>query len=415
MIGAHGAQRRFDVAGLGDHLDALLGIQHHLQAGAHDGVVVGDDDARRRRGGGDGGLLLLLGCAHGRATIARRGDTLHRNGHGIRIRSFHGCAGGRDADSRTDHSGIAWRTMRRIVIGYDGSERGADALALGQALAELAGGSVDVAIALVFPDGAIGASGVRQLDGEHRQAADRILAGARRAWPELGPGAFSLVQAGSPAAGLHRLAQERDADALVVGASHHGAAGRVFPGSATEQTLHGAPCAVLVAPPGYATAGAPHALRRVGVAYDGSREARVALAAARTLVRDRDDVTVVVLDVVDLSHPFAIPYEDPTFVEDVQAIADEQLREAGAALRGVAHVELDRRDGDPVRELVDATHALDLLVLGSRGHGPIRRLLLGSVSTHVVRAAACPLLLLPHGAEAPASGATPAERAGAKA
>jgi len=293
--------------------------------------------------------------------------------------------------------------MRRIVIGYDGSERGADALALGRALAELAGGAVDVAVALVFPDGAVGASGVRQLDGEHRQTADRILAGARRAWPQLGPGAFRLVQAGSPAAGLHRLAQETDADALVVGASHHHAAGRVFPGSATEQTLHGAPCAVLVAPPGYAAdgAGPPHALRRVGVAYDGTQEARVALDAARALLCRRDDVTVVVLDVVDLAHPFAIPYDDPTFVEDVQAIADEQLREAGAALHGIAHVELDRRDGDPVRELVDATHALDLLVLGSRGHGPIRRLLLGSVSTHVVRAAACPLLLLPHGGEAP--------------
>lgn len=300
--------------------------------------------------------------------------------------------------------------MRRIAIGYDGSERGADALALGRALAELAGGGagggdLDVAVALVFPDGAVGSSGVRQLDGAQRQEAERILDGARRAWPELGPGAFRLVQAGSPAAGLHRLAQERDADALVVGASHRGPAGRVFPGSATEQTLHGAPCAVLVAPPGYAAALRTPRLRRVGVAYDGSREARVALAAARRLVRDRDDATVVVLDVVDLSHPFAIPYDDPGFVEDVQAIADEQLREAAASLGGVAHVELDRRDGDPVRELTDATRALDLLVLGSRGHGPIRRLLLGSVSTHVVRTAACPLLLLPRGAEGAGAGA----------
>jgi nucleotide-binding universal stress UspA family protein len=77
------------------------------------------------------------------------------------------------------------------------------------------------------------------------------------------------------------------------------------------------------------------------------------------------------------------------------------------------HVELDRRDGDPVRELVDASAGLDLLVLGSRGHGPLRRLLLGSVSAHVVRHAACPLLLLPQGAEAPAAAAAPPERAGA--
>jgi len=261
--------------------------------------------------------------------------------------------------------------MRDIVIGYDGSERGQDAIALGRSLAELLGADADgeppdVEVALVFPDGAVGASGERTLDGDHRRGADRILDGARQAWPELGPGAFHVVQAGSVSAGLHRLAQERDADVLVVGASHRTAAGRVFPGSATEQTLHGSPCAVLVAPPGYAAAARP--LRRVGFAYDGSPEARTALEAVRRLAGRRDDVTVV---------------------------------------------ELDRRDGDPVRELVDASAGLDLLVLGSRGRGPLRRLLLGSVSAHVVRHAACPLLLLPHGADAPAADAAAPEHAGA--
>jgi hypothetical protein len=43
--------------------------------------------------------------------------------------------------------------VRRIAVGYDGSERGTDALTLGRALAELAGGAVAVAVALVFPDG----------------------------------------------------------------------------------------------------------------------------------------------------------------------------------------------------------------------------------------------------------------------
>lgn len=289
--------------------------------------------------------------------------------------------------------------MRRIVVGYDGSERGHDALALGKTLAELLrgarGGAVELLVALVYPEGPVGSSGLRTLDGAHRSQAQRILDGARRAWPELGAGAFVLAQAGSPAAGLHRLALEHGADALVVGASHHGAAGRVFPGSATEQTLHGAPCAVLVAPPGYAGASRP--LRRIGVAYDGSQEARHALAAARRIVRRRDDVTLVVIDVVDLAQPFAIPCEHPSYVVDLQAIADARLRDASTTLTDVAHVELDRRDGDPVRELVDATGALDLLALGSRGHGPLRRLLLGSVSAHVVRHAACPLLLLPHG------------------
>lgn len=247
--------------------------------------------------------------------------------------------------------------MHRIIVGYDGSPRGADALVLARTFAELlrdgAAGqaAIDVAVALVYPDGPIGASGQRTLDGTHRQQAIRTLDGARRLRPELPSGAFRVVQAGSPAEGLRRVAREREAGALVLGASHRSLPGRVFPGSVTEQTLHDAPCAVLVAPAGYAdgyAAGRP--LRRLGVAYDGSPEARAALAEAERLACGETDVSVLVIDAAD-----------------------------------------------PVHELLEASRALDLLLLGSRGHGPVRRALLGSVSTPVVRGAACPLLLLSRG------------------
>jgi nucleotide-binding universal stress UspA family protein len=249
--------------------------------------------------------------------------------------------------------------MHRIVVGYDGSTRAADALALARMLVELlqtgvsgtSGPPIDVVVALVYPDGAIGASGQRTLDGDHRRRADRTLADARERWPELSPGAFRIVQAGSPAQGLQRLAREHRVDVLVLGASHRSLPGRVFPGSVTEQTLQDAPCAVLVAPAGYAggyAAGRP--LRRLGIAYDGSPEAREALAEAERLAFGRDDVSVRVIDAAD-----------------------------------------------PVHELIDASHELDLLLLGSRGHGRFHRALLGSVSAPVVRGAACPLLLVPHG------------------
>ncbi|MGN6188557.1 MAG: universal stress protein [Conexibacter sp.] len=249
--------------------------------------------------------------------------------------------------------------MHRIVVGYDGSDRGADALALARVLAELlergvagtADGPIDVAVALVFPDGAIGAGGQRMLESDDRRHADRILDGARGAWPELSPGAFRVVQAGSPAEGLRRLADEQEADALVLGASHRSLPGRVFPGSVTERTLQGAPCALLVAPAGYGRRyGGSHPLRRLGVAYDGSVEASAALAQAERLAFGRDDVSVTVIDAAD-----------------------------------------------PVSELLEASHELDLLLLGSREQGALRRALLGSVSTPVVRGAACPLLVLPHG------------------
>jgi nucleotide-binding universal stress UspA family protein len=52
--------------------------------------------------------------------------------------------------------------------------------------------------------------------------------------------------------------------------------------------------------------------------------------------------------------------------------------------------------GDPVEKLLeDAEMGVDLLVLGSRGFGPVMRLLIGSVSSRVIRRAPCPVLVVP--------------------
>jgi hypothetical protein len=59
-------------------------------------------------------------------------------------------------------------------------------------------------------------------------------------------------------------------------------------------------------------------------------------------------------------------------------------------------------DGDTVpglahEELAQLSHHVDLLVVGSRSYGPLRRLLLGSTSAKLVHEAACPVLVLPRG------------------
>lgn len=51
--------------------------------------------------------------------------------------------------------------------------------------------------------------------------------------------------------------------------------------------------------------------------------------------------------------------------------------------------------GDPVTSLLRASASVDLLVLGSRGYGPLRRVLLGGVSGQVVRGASCPVVVVP--------------------
>jgi nucleotide-binding universal stress UspA family protein len=54
--------------------------------------------------------------------------------------------------------------------------------------------------------------------------------------------------------------------------------------------------------------------------------------------------------------------------------------------------------GTPHVELADyvETHAGDLLVVGTHGHGPVRRFLLGSVAERLIRMARCPVLAVPH-------------------
>ena len=43
-----------------------------------------------------------------------------------------------------------------------------------------------------------------------------------------------------------------------------------------------------------------------------------------------------------------------------------------------------------------ASHGADLIVVGTHGYGPVRRLVLGSVADRVVRMAPCPVLTVPH-------------------
>jgi nucleotide-binding universal stress UspA family protein len=59
--------------------------------------------------------------------------------------------------------------------------------------------------------------------------------------------------------------------------------------------------------------------------------------------------------------------------------------------------ELDILFNDPVEGLLAAARHVDLLVMGSRGRGPVRAAILGSVSHSVSRQAPCPVVILPRG------------------
>lgn len=289
--------------------------------------------------------------------------------------------------------------MRRILIGFDGSSHGDDALALGRLLATT-GEGVELTVATVYKAVINKDSHGTESDYQERlrHDAEHELNRARSHAPELPASAFRAVRAGSAAAGLHRLAEEISADVIVVGTSHRGALGRVWAGSATEQVLHGAPTAVAVAPVDYAKRpAAERSLKRIGVAYDGSPEAKAALQQAVALAQPAG-ARVVPVSIVDLRTPTTIAYGYEQYVDAVRELAALELKEAGAVVRASGDVESIKREGDPAAELAHVSGDVDLLVAGSRGYGPLKRVLLGSVTTRLVREAEGPLLLLPRSA-----------------
>ncbi|WP_210493182.1 universal stress protein [Patulibacter sp. SYSU D01012] len=281
-----------------------------------------------------------------------------------------------------------------LVVGHDGGAGGADALALALHLSDLLGPEpARLTVASVYPTavGTLRLGVPTDYDAALREDAEERLAPARAALAGRDDVELLAVPGGSPARALHELARERGATAIVVGRSHTTAVSRPFIGSVTEQTLHAAPCPVAVAPRGYAEA-AP-AAGVVAVAYDGSPDARHALGTAAGMARGTGR-TVRIVEVVERV-PLAVgSIVDPYPFAAVRAEAHGELAQA-VELAGDVPTDPCLLEG-PTTEVLGAIDDVELLVLGSRGFGPVERVLLGSVSTRVARHAAAPLLVLPH-------------------
>lgn len=287
---------------------------------------------------------------------------------------------------------------RTIVVGYDGTDHGDDALALGRLLARIAG--TELVVACAYPDDPLGESAAAHAVTEDlRGDAEAKLERARAQLDGSGGVSLRAVAGASPAHVLHDLAERSGALAIVVGASHHGRALRLLTGSTPDAVLNHAPCPVAVAPDGYRDAGD---VRQIAVAFDGSPEARHALEVAVSFAREAGArlrvVTVVDSAAVGIYPP---PPLDVASYEELGRIARDgaraRLDEAIGELEPGMDAEAAVLEGDVVTALVADAQADDLLFTGSGAKGPFRRVLLGSVSTRLLREASCPVVVVPRG------------------
>jgi nucleotide-binding universal stress UspA family protein len=297
--------------------------------------------------------------------------------------------------------------FRTIVVGYDAPGRGGAAVALATALRDPRRGS----LLLVSAYPLVVSGGAFVLPEDVREPTEELLESARAEISEDVPVRIAAVPAGAARA-LTETAEREHADLVVVGSSRHGAIGRVLPGTTAERLLHGAPCAVAVAPRGYE----PAAVHSIAVAYDGSAEAEASLQAAEALALELGaalNVYIVIEPVPATGSMIAAG----TGSEWPSVTAKEHARELERAVRGSApaglRLETYLLHGRAAEQIAHRCAAVDdLLFVGSRGYGPLRRALLGSVSGELVRTAGCPVIVMPRSAivarrtaAAPAAGA----------
>jgi nucleotide-binding universal stress UspA family protein len=278
--------------------------------------------------------------------------------------------------------------FRTIVAGCNGRERGRGAVSLAHAIATATGAKLLLVGVhhnppLPFPSTFAGQR--EELEHDLRAVRD-----------ELAPEALVQIHADmSPAHALRNVARHEGADLLVVGSRHRRRLQHIAESDHAMQVLHGARCAVAIAPDPLAPR--PQ-LRRIGVGIDATPESAGALEMACDVAR-RTGARLSLLAVADEGVPLWVPTVGALDAEAMQEVVEHRVTAARALLderlelcEGV-EAQGDVVVGNPAGELILATEGLDLLVLGSRRWGPLKRLALGSTSEQVIRHTACPVLI----------------------
>ncbi len=279
--------------------------------------------------------------------------------------------------------------FKNVLVGVDGSPNGRDAIALASRLTD--------------PDGKLTLTHVHMgpaLGAEAPETSQSLLERERTACDVRAE--LVGVLSTSPGRGLHQQAEAQNADLLVVGSCSHGAFGRAMLGDDTRAALNGASCAVAIASLGYAQH--PDPIAKVGVAYDRSQESKAALATARTLVASTS-ATVHAVEVVSIPTYAYTGLMPPAIGESV----DLMLQEATVRMKALPDLDGHAVYGLAGEELAAFSEEMDILIVGSRSYGPVRRLVLGSTSGYLERHARSSLLVLPRIAPVESSAAATVE------
>jgi nucleotide-binding universal stress UspA family protein len=284
-----------------------------------------------------------------------------------------------------------------VIIGYDGGPGAADALALGIGWAgELGSPAIVVTVypgpAPISP-GRVDAEWVadRRAEAQHLLDEARTLAASKEV-------DFRALGSGSASHGLHDVAEELEGSLIVLGSPQR-TQPPLLTATTGDRVIAGAPCPVSVPPNGWRDRPARD-LGHIGVAFvptpDGHEALRIAAAFARRVNAQLHVVTVVADEAEVMSYRIGQDAEQRYVAaaqEEFQRAIEDAIAELAPDLEATGEVLVGK---DVVETLAGLGNtAFDALFMGSRGYGPIRRVLLGGVSARLMRQLDLPSVVVP--------------------
>jgi nucleotide-binding universal stress UspA family protein len=214
-----------------------------------------------------------------------------------------------------------------------------------------------------------------------------------------------VVLAGNPARQILDTIAREEPDLLIVGPHDRRGVLDALEGRIAEKSVSARKCPVLVVQDGgsvsYQHGSVPY--RNILLALDVADGSGHALRTAERFVL-KHGAQATVVHACESSHNAVL---QGTVTEASLGSANDSLDEAAAAMRGFlqqesadsTRYELVVAEGNPVPTIMRAIgkHQPDLLVIGTRGDGRLRRAVLGSVASQLLQVAPCDVLIVPRG------------------
>ena len=280
-----------------------------------------------------------------------------------------------------------------ILVASDGTPGALGALRMAASLQERDGARVevmgvvepipafDVGMMITIPESGLAEARREGLEREVREQVAEVT-GDATSWPVE-------VDAGIPGPRIVRKAREMGATLILLGLGRHRAVDRLLGGETALQVVRLSGCPVLAVP------GAGGIIPRTAmVAVDFSLHGE---EAARVAARLIDPPGTLILAHVMQGLRFLRDVPEDWEVR-YRSEVELRLEEFRRTLEGKG-VEVRSRilEGDPARELLDLAQeeGVDLLAAGTHGHAFVARILLGSVSTRLLRGATVATLVAP--------------------